>query len=788
MKSPHSILVAFALGLSNQGLLAADLPKPVLPFLDQHCVECHDSDVSKGDLNLADLHFDPEQPDNFAVWQRVYERVRDGEMPPEKKPQPAKADANQFIAELGAPLLKADRADIADNGRVQGRRLTRVEYEYTVHDLLGIDIPLKELLPEDSSSMGFETVAKSQQLSQHQLARYLDVADLALDAAFSRVIDGDASFHKQYSPELMASIPRGNYRGPDFRHGESITWPITLQFFGKLHVTTVPEDGWYRVTVRGVRAINPGADGAVWGTLRSGACSSSAPMLYMIGLVEATLKPKDLVYEAWIQKGHMLELKPNDAELRRAPTGAKGGNVSFVGRDLEKDGFSGIANKGVEIERIYPMATRKFVRQRLFGDRVLKDIGAGDKAATLDKLVAEFATRAFRRPVTEEQLAPYREIGRQSLVDGDTLLESLRASYRAILCSPRFFTFVEKPGLLDDHAIASRLSYALWISMPDAELIQLAAKGSLHQPEVLQSQIERMLSDSKSDRFVHSFTDQWLKLKQIDFTSPDSRQFRTFDPVLQESMVQETRAYVAEIIQKNLGIANLVDSDFTYLNGRLARHYGLEEPLTPGAGLKKVSFTPNKNKVRGGLLTQGAVLKVTADGTHTSPVVRGVFINERILGQHIPPPPPGVPAIEPDIRGATTIREQLEKHRSNTSCASCHMTIDPPGFALENFDPIGSWRVRYGTGRKSPVVNPTGVTPDGAAFADLAEWKKIYSHRTDQLARGFAQQFLTYATGAKMRFSDGPEIEKVIKQTGKSGHGLRSILTTSLMSPIFLRK
>jgi hypothetical protein len=774
--------------LSASCAFSADLSKAASGFLRDYCHDCHDGDVSKGDLNLADLKFDPANSANFKTWQQVFERVRDDEMPPAKKPRPAKSDLGRFLADLQSPLLAADRSDIADRGRVRSRRLTRTEYEHTVHDLLGIDIPLKELLPEDPSSHGFETVAAGQQLSHHQLARYLDVADLALTSAFRRALRGDATFSRECSPEELAHRRGGNYRGPDLREGKSISWPMTLQFFGRMPVTQIRHDGWYRITLRDVHAINPGKDGAVWGTLRSGACSSSAPILYMIGLVEATAKPRDLVYEAWIQRGHQLELKPNDFELRRPRSGAKGGNVSFTGRDLEKDGYSGIANRGIVIERIYPNADRATLRRNLFGDIDL-DEAKSNPGPALDKMVARFARRAFRRPVTTEQLAPYRRIARQSLAEGETPAEALHASYRAILCSPRFLTFIESPGQLNDHAIASRLSYALWVSMPDWTLTKLANEGKLRQPGQIAKQIDRMIAHKKFDRFIASFSDQWLRLKEIDFTSPDRRQFKTFDPVLQESMLQETRDYLTELIKADLGVDRFVDSDFAFLNGRLARHYEIEmdAKLTPGRGLQKVVLDKSKDSVRGGLLTQGAILKVTADGTTTSPVIRGVFVNERILGQHIPPPPPGVPAIEPDIRGAVSIRDQLDKHRSNESCYSCHITIDPPGLALESFDPVGRWRTRYGRGMGAKV-DPTGETPDGERFADILGWKKIYASRHEQLARAFATHFLTYATGAPPRFSDHETIEDIVTKTKDSGHGVRSILHACLESSIFRRK
>jgi hypothetical protein len=739
-------------------------------------VECHDADVKKGDLDLDALAWSLNDPAAFQRWQRVLQRVQDGEMPPKKQEQPPAADVSTFLTALKSPLLAADRADIAALGRTRGRRLTRVEYEHTMHDLLAIDLPLQTLLPEERLSHGFETVAEGQQLSQHQLARYLDVADLALDEAFARAQNGDKTFRREHSPRDLALVTRGNYRGPDYRDGKSISWPITLQFFGRMNVTKVPAAGWYRITLKQVHAINPGKDGAVWGTLRSGVCYSDAPMLYMIGLVEATKEPRDLVYEAWIQEDHMLELRPNEATQEKAATGAKGGNVSFKGRDLAKQGYDGIAHHGIQLERIYPNGNAERVRARLFGKLELTE-------ENIPRLVTRFATHAFRRPVTSEQAAAYTKIAKSVIAEKGTVHDALRAAYRAILCSPRFLAFMEAPGPLDDHALATRLSYALWTSMPDDTLSELANAGTLRQPEVLKAQIERLLNHSHAQRFITSYTDQWLKLSQIDFTNPDTRLYRTFDPVLQESMLQETRAYVADLVKKNRPISHLVDSPYAFLNGRLAQHYAEPVEVSPGSGLIKVSLP--ENSIRGGLLTQGAILKVTADGTSTSPVVRGVFVNERILGEHIPPPPPGIPAIEPDIRGAVSIRDQLEKHRNNESCASCHQTIDPPGFALENFDPVGLWRTKYGKGDSAARVNPTGITPDGKDFDGLKTWQRIYSQRQQQLAKGFATQFLTYATGAAPRLSDEEALQQIATQPQTS---IRDLIHSVLASQPFTSK
>ena len=573
-------LVLFTSALPAVG---AAVPKPLAAFLDQHCVECHDADVKKGGLDLTALPFDLADAGAFQKWRRVFERVHSGEMPPKKRERPPQTGLEGFLAGLKQPMVKADADDIAALGRVRGRRLTRVEYEHTLHDLLGIDIPLKQMLPEDGSAHGFETVAEAQQLSHHQLARYLDVADLALHDAFQRALEGDKPYQKHHTPKEMGVHRGGNNRMPEYRKDRTISWPITLQFFGRLPATSVPADGWYRITLRDVQAINPGPDGAVWGTLRSGACSSSAPMLYMVGLVEATARPRDMTYEAWIQRGHMLEIRPNDGTQKKAPTGAKGGNVSFVGRDLEKEGYQGIAFTGMDVERIHPNAERHAVKWRLFGEGGVEAL----KKETMDESVARFAARAFRRPLAAEDAAPYQEIARKALSEGEKPADALRTACRAILCSPRFLTFIEPPGKLDDHALASRLSYALWCSMPDAALLKEAGTGRLSDPKVLSAQVERMLDDPKSQRFIVSFTDQWLKLNQIDFTTPDTRLYREFDQVLQESMLQETRAYFTELLRADLGVTHLVDSDFAFLNGRLARHYASGTPATGKAGQRE---------------------------------------------------------------------------------------------------------------------------------------------------------------------------------------------------------
>lgn len=784
-------LLAVLIAMSGSPLLAEKFPpKAVETFLSQHCYDCHDDTKAEAKLNLLDLEFDLENGHNFETWARVFDRVESGEMPPEKKPRPEKEPKTAFLETLKEPLYSADRKDRLEKGRVKVRRLTRREYEHTIHDLIGVDLPLQELLPEDPATHGFETVSEGQQLSHYNLGSFLEVADVVLNDAFDRVRDKDESFSKTFSPEMLSKKGGGNYRGAEARGGFSISWPMRLQFYGRVPVTTVPDSGWYEVTLKDVHAINP-KNPAVWGTLRSGACSSNTPILYPVGLVEATKEKRDLTYVAWIREGHMLELKPNDVTLKVAPSGATGGNVSYKGRDLTKQGFSGIAVSAISLKRVYPHASREELRKNLYPGVKNGEFTSAktkeEKKALLKRTITKFADRAFRRPVTDEQVAPYVELALQVYEEpGREIGEALRGAYRAILCSPRFLTFVETSGKLDDHALASRLSYTLWNSMPDEKLREHADKGELQDSKIFHAEITRLIDDRKSDRFIEGFTDQWLNLKEIDFTAPDAKLYRTFDPVVQDSMLLETRSFLKTMIRENRPISELIDADYGLLNERLARFYSMKNlSLKAGGGVQKVSLGENK---RGGLVTQGSVLKVTANGTTTSPVVRGVWVGERILGLEIHPPPPDIPAVEPDIRGAVSIRDQLDKHRNNESCASCHRKIDPAGFALESFDPVGLWRTAYGSKKNAAKVDPSGVTPEGEEFANVSQWKEIYLKKPDLLTESFVKQLLTYATGAAPRFSDRDAIADIVSKNKEKNYGLRSIVHTSLASEVFKSK
>ena len=427
------------------------------------------------------------------------------------------------------------------------------------------------------------------------------------------------------------------------------------------------------------------------------------------------------------------------------------------------------------------------------------------------RLLAQFLPRAFRRPVPAEEVQGYVQIVTRELERHACFEEAMKEACKAALCSPDFLfvgeNTIAEPNAarirLSDCALAERLALWFWNSVPDEELITLANEGRLHLPENLKKQSERLLADPRSDRFIADFTDQWLDLRKIDATQPDLRIYPEGREHLKHSMIDETRAYLRELIAKDLSVTHLVKSDFAMLNQSLAKHYGI--PGVTGCAIRKVALP--EGSPRGAFLAQAAILKVTANGTTTSPVTRGAWINERILGNVIPPPPAGVPALDPDTRGATTIREKLEKHRADARCAACHAKIDPPGFALESFDVLGGFQERYRslfTGntmmdfhfdsgwdprvRLNQSVDPSGQLPSGEPFKNLSDFQALVLRKPEALAANLLRQLLMYATGSEPHYSDRREIARILAQTKASDYGLRSLIDAIVQSELFLTK
>ena len=549
---------------------------------------------------------------------------------------------------------------------------------------------------------------------------------------------------------------------------------------------------------------------------------------YVLGYFDApSLKEQEHEVVAWLNFKETIGF--NAASL--APTAnysRKGRAMAFTGPGISCDWFD------IEgpLHDAWPPASHRL----LFGDLpitefkpadhpgvrsprripVRREVGAGknepDKEAGIwtvhseqpladaDRLLAAFLPRAFRRPVDAETRQGYVARVQARLQVGDCFETAMRWAYRAALCSPDFLYHVEPTAKLDDFALASRLSYFLWNSMPDQRLSELATLNTLHTPDVLRSEVERMLQDPRSRRFVDDFLGQWLKLRQIASTDPDRKLYPEFSAYLQDSMVAETQAYFRELVDQNLDASHLVKSNFAMLNEKLAVHYGI--PGVSGSQIRRVPLPPDCP--RGGFLTQAAILKITANGTTTSPVPRGAFVMSRLLGQPPDPPPANVPAIEPDVRGAKTIREQLDKHRTDMVCASCHAKMDPPGFAMEAFDVIGGLRTRYrsiGEGdpaprgsidpfigisfKLGPAVDSSGVLPDERAFQDIVQFQTLMAADTPRLLKNLAEQLAIYGTGRDVAFGDRDQVAAIVAGTQQQGGGLRTLIHQLVQSRFF---
>jgi hypothetical protein len=796
---------------------AAELGGKLEPMFDQHCYDCHDAEAKKGGLDLAALKWKPDDAENLQQWTKVFDKVERGEMPPKKKERPPAEVSSTFLKTLHDELHTFSQHRQESEGRVVYRRLNRTEYVNTIDDLLGIDTPLRDLLPEDGTAGGFDNIGAALNLSAVHLERYLQAADLALKEATITTpkpetkkirTDYNETWHDwnapgfqnsqwTHSPEGLLAIRWNGGNGP---HGELGAWS-----------PPVP-DARYRFRIRARAMIDKEGPNA-------NANDKKRPDRHIVLKVALADWPRtgltfgntyfemsptefrEFEYEARVPQGKTLWLSP----YRTVPeTPDERAMVSGICAVIE----------WVEIEGPLHEQWPPRGHQLLYGGLPLQP--ANPKAPTKDlrvvssqpeadarRLLAAFLPKVFRRPVTDAEVTEHLELVKEQMQKGRRFDEALRAACKMALCSPKFLFLQEKAGPLDDHALASRLSYGLWSTAPDNELYALAAQKKLHEPATLRAQTERMLASPKAKQFTQNFLGSWLNLRDIDFTQPDTKLYPEFEQYLQQSMVRETQHFLDELLTRNLSVRNIVHSDFAMLNERLAEHYGIAG--VKGEEIRKVSLAPGSR--RGGFITQGAVLKVSANGTSTSPVVRGAYVLDRILGTPPDPPPKNVPAIEPDIRGATTIREQLDKHRNQQACATCHAKLDPPGFALENFDVTGRWRTSYRAipdSAKDKVVNvpgtdvrfytqgrpvdPSFTMADGRPFKDVDEFKQLILAHPEQLARCVTEKLITHFTGAQMQFADHEVVESIVQRAASSGYGLRTLVHEVIQSRVFTHK
>ena len=741
-----SVRVLSFFALTSSAMSESPRNERMTVFLEDHCIECHDSSIRKGGLNIEDLPLDSDAPDITGRWAKIHDRLAAGEMPPKKKDAPPAAEKSEFLESLSGKLVEKDRIRIAREGRSTWRRLNRFEYENTMRELLGAPwLRLKDMLPEDGEAYRFNKSGKALDISHVQLGRYMEAADLALRNVIATGVEKPkvetrrfytrdqrqfaghlfgkeftgASFRMTFpmlgttaQPDVLTKKAPVTVGAADPKTRELEALGVVASNYEPLNVRftnfIVPRDGRYKLRfmaqtfTAGHVEKKPGLEWVVDRTRTFPGKREEPVLIYAvkapdqrrIGGFDVSIEPAIDEIDVILNKGEIIA--PDAARLYRPRMHPWYNPLASANES------PGVAYRWMEVEGPIVGEWPGAGHQLLFGDlplnasdKVKSDGAVLSKEPEVDakRLLTRFLAKAYRRPVETTEIERFLQVFRGAMASGSHFTDAMIAGYTAVLCSPGFLVLEENPGTLDGPALASRLSYFLWNSPPDDTLRDLAASGKITEPAVILAQTERLLDDPKSKRFVNAFLDYWLDLRKIEATSPDSNLYPDYylDDLLTESAVSETQLFFAEMVRSNLPSRLVIDSNFTFVNERLADHYGI--PGVKGVAMRRVAIP--ENSPRGGLLTQASVLKVTANGTTTSPVLRGHWIMERILGKVTPPPPPGTPAVEPDIRGATTIRQQLDKHRDNPSCASCHSKIDPPGFALESFDVLGGWRDRY---------------------------------------------------------------------------------------------
>lgn len=794
--------------LSTTLVVAGEFPHSIESFVRENCLGCHDASTDN-QLDLTSLGRDLQIGVNFKSWVKVFDRVRLGEMPPATEPRPDHHSEQRMLLVLKKELNRVSQAKQRSVGRVPTRRLTRTEYEHTLHDLLGIGGDLAKYLPPENQSGAFDVIAANQEMSSVHAKGFLNAADVAIAEAIQLGLKPNLEprpIDYFNSPYIQMWVDRAvvNGGGTIFKTDTDV-----VMFRGENYVFRADASG-FRPSVAGRYRI----------TVKAAAHQQRSSIT--LSLKRQNDKQGDSeLFAAWDLAGEdyrevstIKYLRPDDYiyvsadELEPAPSG----QIIYSAKDASKFGGEGVKVRRVLVEgpletswppqrtqNLFPGIAWQQVKAIVSSNRIQKPILTHAPLEHLRESVRSLASKAFRREVEDMEIDALVALAKPRLDSGGDFIECAKIPHRAILISPELLFQTGPAGKLDDRTLSHRLSYFLWRSLPDDELNEVATDGKLTQADRLAIQVDRMLDDSKSKRFFDEFLDQWLELDRIDATTPDRHLYPEYDDVLRRAMLAETRAFFEHLIEEDLSITNLIDSDFAFLNRRLAEHYGIDG--VKGEAIRKVTLDPTS--VRGGVLTHASIAKVTANGTVTTPVKRGNFVLTNLLGQPPKPPPPGIGSIEPDTRGAATIRETLQKHQALDSCAACHRLMDPPGFALECFDPVGYFRERYrnskGVKRELSIglrflhkdyelglpVDTAGTTADGFVFADIEDYKSHLMESTEQVARNVLSKLFVFATGGEIEFADRDEIERILNATKSEVYPLRTLIHEVVASPIF---
>jgi mono/diheme cytochrome c family protein len=807
-----SSIALFLLLLCSAGAMPA--AEPFEAFLKTHCVRCHGPEKEKGDLRIDQLSRDFKVGADTHHWAEVIEQVNSGEMPPNKEKRPSQAEIASFVTSLDARIKEGRAARMAARPPVAHYRLSRKEYQNTVYDLLGVryDPTKPGELNEDTRWHGFERIGSELSLSPSHVDRYYRAAELVLDRAFPttssearKVRKTAADLRYGGGKDSQAALDRFGIKRP-LRY---LLFPGSTQnalsphWFGK----TGPEhSGLYKLRIQASGTRPPGGQTA---HLSIGKRTSEETV---DGLIEFDItapedKPQVFEFEVFLEMPLSLDfcVVATDVVDRRA-------GAAFRNALASRGGY--IFTHSSETMLLNPNAPQMFDDKGngLFSTVLLdwiewegplvseaeksrrRDVVPPDDATpnVVAAHLQRFAERAWRRPVRAEELTEYVKAYQSEREAGEKTADAYRVALQGVLTSRHFIYLVEgDPSLreqLNDSELATRLSYFLWSSMPDDALFTAAKAGKL-KGDALKKEVDRMLADGKAGRFIEDFSRQWLQLHRVGMFPPDKKLYPTYDAWLETSMRAEPVEFFREMFANNLPIDALIESDWTMANARLCDFYGLPEPKL--GGFQRMSLKPEDR--RGGLLTMGAVLGLTSDGTRHRPVHRGVWLSEVVLGKPPPPPPANVPAIEPPTPQSpkATLRQKIEAHRNDANCAACHAKIDPLGLAWDNYDAIGQWRTREkipaGVG-EDPLINASGEMPDGRAFKDATDFKRRLLEDRDKVARAFIEHLCTYALRRAVAFDDQDDLNAIQAEAKKSNYRIQDIVRAVAMSDLVKKR
>ena len=794
--------------------VAGRAAEPFEAFLETHCIRCHGPEKEKGDLRIDRISRDFKLGADTPHWAEVIEQVNSGEMPPKKEKRPTQQEIASFVSGLDALMKEGRAARMAARPAVAHYRLSRKEYKNTVYDLLGVryDPAKPGELNEDTLWHGFERIGSELTLSPSHVDRYYRAAELVLDRAFPTTA-GEARKVRKTAAELrygggteqQVALDRFGIKRP-LRY---LMFPgrtqdaLSPNWFGK----TGPEhSGLYKVRIQASGIRPPGGQPA---HLSIGKRTGEETV---DGLIEFDLtapedSPQVYEFEVFLEMPASLDFCVVATDVVDRRSGA-----AFRNALSSRGGY--IFTHSSETMLLNPNAPQMFDGKGngLFST-VLLDwvewegplVSESEKSRrnavvppddATPEVVAEhlqrFAERAWRRPVKQAELEEYLQAYRGERGAGEKTVDAYRVALQGVLTSRHFLYLVEGDTLarerLTDSELAARLSYFLWSSMPDDGLFTAARSGAL-KGDGLKKEVDRMLEDGRAIRFIDDFARQWLQLHRVGMFPPDKKLYPKYDAWLEASMRTEPVEFFRAMFRGNMPLDGFIHSDWSVANARLCDFYGLPEPKT--GDFQRVVFKPEDH--RGGLLTMGAMLGLTSDGTRHRPVHRGVWLSEVVLGKLPPPPPANVPAIEPSTQQSpkATLRDKLEAHRKDANCAACHEKIDPLGMAWDNYDAIGQWRTREkilaGVG-EDPPVNPSGVLPDGRAFKDAEEFKQRLLEDRDKLARAFIEHLCTYSLRRVLAFDDQEGLRAIEAEAKKNQYRIKDIVRAVALSELLQKR